>query len=144
MKTLLARFGVALLLATPLGTLAQPFAVDWYTIDGGGGISSGGTYTLHGTIGQPDAGTSALRGGNFTLEGGFWPGLAVTIPGGGPTLIIQRSGVNVIMSWSPDAAGSALEQADTLTAPAWAPAPVGNPVVLPVGGTARFYRLKKP
>jgi len=51
---------------------AQPFSIDWFTIDGGGGTSSGGGFTLSGTIGQPDAGT--LSGGGFTLRGGFWPG----------------------------------------------------------------------
>lgn len=50
---------------------AQPFAIDWYTIDGGGGTSSGGSFTLSGTIGQPDAGPT-MSGGSFTLTGGFW------------------------------------------------------------------------
>src|SRR5947209_9223846 len=44
------------------------YAIDWFTIDGGGGASSGGNLTLTGTIGQPDAGT--LSGGNYTLQGG--------------------------------------------------------------------------
>ncbi|NIW48919.1 MAG: hypothetical protein GWN30_30395 [Gammaproteobacteria bacterium] len=43
-----------------------------HTIDGGGGRSSGGPYTLNGTIGQPDAAYSS--GSNFELLGGFWPG----------------------------------------------------------------------
>jgi hypothetical protein len=48
------------------------YELSWYTIDGGGGRSSGGPYVLTGTIGQPDAAYSA--GGNFELLGGFWPG----------------------------------------------------------------------
>jgi len=44
----------------------------WNTIDGGGGLSSGGTYQLEGTIGQPDTAYSA--GGKYELLGGFWPG----------------------------------------------------------------------
>jgi len=48
------------------------YELSWYTIDGGGGMSSGGPYTLTGTIGQPDAAWS--KGGNFELLGGFWPG----------------------------------------------------------------------
>jgi len=48
------------------------YEISWYTIDGGGGRSTGGPYTLTGTIGQPDAAYSA--GGNFELLGGFWPG----------------------------------------------------------------------
>ncbi|MCP4548038.1 MAG: hypothetical protein GY835_16355 [bacterium] len=63
------------LLPTAPTALAQAGAGDeygltWFTIDGGGGVSSGGEYTLHGTIGQPDAG--ALFAGEYTLGGGFW------------------------------------------------------------------------
>ncbi len=45
--------------------------IPWHTIDGGGGTSTGGTYTLSGTIGQPDAGPT-MTGGNYALTGGFW------------------------------------------------------------------------
>ena len=48
------------------------YEINWYTIDGGGGRSIGGPYTLTGTIGQPDAAYS--RGGNYEVLGGFWPG----------------------------------------------------------------------
>ena len=33
--------------------VAADFAIDWYTVDGGGGASSGGSFTLSGTVGQP-------------------------------------------------------------------------------------------
>jgi hypothetical protein len=49
-----------------------PYELSWYTIDGGGGQSSGGQYVLTGTIGQPDAGYAG--GGNYELLGGFWVG----------------------------------------------------------------------
>jgi hypothetical protein len=48
------------------------YKLSWYTIDGGGGRSSGGDFTLTGTIGQPDAAYSA--DGGYELLGGFWPG----------------------------------------------------------------------
>ncbi len=48
------------------------YELNWYTIDGGGGRSIGGTYTLMGTIGQPDAAWSS--GGDYELLGGFLPG----------------------------------------------------------------------
>jgi hypothetical protein len=48
------------------------YELSWYTIDGGGGRSSGGPYTLMGTIGQPDA--AAVSGGDYELLGGFLPG----------------------------------------------------------------------
>jgi hypothetical protein len=54
-----------------------PYVLDWYTIDGGGGTSSGGAYTLSGTIGQHDASTP-LTGGAYTLGPGFWYGAGTT------------------------------------------------------------------
>ena len=72
----------SILIPTALGLasipgLAQltggPFEIPKSTIDGGGGRSTGGSFELTGTIGQPDAGQS-LTGGNFRLSGGFWPG----------------------------------------------------------------------
>ena len=62
---------LALLLLATAPALAQ-YHIDWYTIDGGGGTSSGGPYTLTGTIGQPDA--DWCVGGLYELLGGFWPG----------------------------------------------------------------------
>lgn len=44
--------------------------LNWRTIDGGGGASTSETYTLIGTIGQPDAGR--MSNGAYTLYGGFW------------------------------------------------------------------------
>ena len=48
------------------------YEINWHTIDGGGGTSSGGQYVLTGTIGQPDEAYS--QGGRYELLGGFWPG----------------------------------------------------------------------
>ena len=50
----------------------DPYDLSWHTIDGGGGISTDGTYILRGTIGQPDAGI--MSNGTYTLVGGFWGG----------------------------------------------------------------------
>lgn len=50
---------------------ANSFEIPWYTVDGGGAMqSTGGTYVLSGTIGQPDAGL--VTGGGYALTGGFW------------------------------------------------------------------------
>ncbi len=47
------------------------YDLTWNTIDGGGQMfSTGGAYSLGGTIGQADAGT--MSGGSYTLSGGFW------------------------------------------------------------------------
>lgn len=40
------------------------------TLDAGGGLSIGGPYAVHGTVGQPDVGQSS--GGSYLLRGGFW------------------------------------------------------------------------
>ncbi|UCC31103.1 MAG: hypothetical protein JSU86_02270 [Phycisphaerales bacterium] len=60
-----------LLTASVGAATAADYAVDWYTIDGGGVMkASGGVYEVSGTIGQPDAGT--LSGGAYDVIGGFW------------------------------------------------------------------------
>jgi hypothetical protein len=61
-----------LLFSHALAQTGGRYELNWSTIDGGGGTSSGGAYVLTGTIGQPDAAWSA--GGNYELLGGFWPG----------------------------------------------------------------------
>ena len=53
------------------------YSIEWYTIDGGGGTSSGGPYQLSGTIGQPDA--ENLAGGPYEMLGGFWVGGSLCI-----------------------------------------------------------------
>ena len=63
---------IILIVVSVVATTHADYSIDWYTIDGGGRRSSGGPYTLTGTIGQPDAAYSA--GGDYELLGGFWPG----------------------------------------------------------------------
>ncbi len=67
---------LALLSAVSIGAvLAQDYTIDWHTVDGGGEMwSTGGDYTLGGTLGQCDAGTltGTGPGGTYTLTGGFW------------------------------------------------------------------------
>ena len=75
-KTLALLLAIGVLLLLTLPVLAQSggiYDLSWYTIDGGGGtFSTGGGFSLGGTIGQPDAGVMA--GGDYTLAGGFWGG----------------------------------------------------------------------
>lgn len=68
------RYVMNLILIGSSASLASAqFAVDWFTLDGGGGAAAGGVYLLKGTIGQPDAGP--MSGGPFSLVGGFWAAL---------------------------------------------------------------------
>jgi hypothetical protein len=57
-------------------TLEPIFNLPWFTFDGGGGRSSGGSLEVVGTVGQPDAGV--MSGGEFSLNGGFWQGPVAT------------------------------------------------------------------
>ncbi len=145
MKRQMAMLGLLCGLATPL--FGQGYTIDWYTVDGGGGVSSGGTYELRSTIGQPEAGSSALVGGAYTLWGGFWPGLtAGSTSGEAPVLVVRLEGDRAILSWSPQTPGFVLQQTDDLAEPEWESVPVGNPLELPLPleGVTRFYRLAAP
>jgi len=73
---------LAMLLWTSLVFAQSGYDLSWWTIDGGGGASSGRGYTLVGTSGQADAGVS-MSGSGYTLVGGFWPGAASSGPSGG-------------------------------------------------------------
>jgi hypothetical protein len=94
-----AEWGIAgLLLAFTLSAAqAQTYSIDWSTVDGGGGTSTGGVYSVSGTIGQPDAGK--LSGGNFTLEGGFWGVIAAVQTPGAPYLWVMRTETNTVCVW---------------------------------------------
>ena len=78
---------------------AQPYSINWYKIAGGGGTSTGATYQVTGTIGQPDTGM-AMSGGNFSVTGGFWSLISVVQTAGLPNLFVTHSGNSVIISWT--------------------------------------------
>jgi hypothetical protein len=96
-----------LLMTVATSTRAQNYDIDWFKLAGGSGTSAGGVYQVSGTLGQPDAGQ--MSGGDFSVSGGFWPGLTVPSNGQTPTLFIQWSGNSVMVSWSPASAGFQLE-----------------------------------
>jgi hypothetical protein len=146
MKGLTIRaIAIALLTFSASSIQAQYYSIDWFKIAGGGATSAGGVYSVSGTIGQHDADTT-MTGGSYSLTGGFWPGIVIpSSTGEAPTLFIQFSGNSVIISWLPATAGFTLEETDSLSPPAWGPAPSGNPTSpIPVASGTKFYRLKKP
>ena len=77
MRAIVFLTAALLLLLAASPTLAQSgggYDLTWSSIDGGGMMfSTGGGYSLGGTIGQPDAGV--LSDGGYTLNGGFWGGV---------------------------------------------------------------------
>jgi hypothetical protein len=114
-KTLFSFFCVSFLLTA--ATLAQTYSVDWYKIAGGGGTSTGATYQVSSTIGQPDAGI-AMTGGNYSLTGGFWSLIAVVQTAGLPNLSIAHSGNSVIISW-PNTGSYTLQTNGNLSTSSW-------------------------
>ena len=133
-----------LILATRLATAAaQNFAIDWQTIDGGGGTSTGGTFRLRATIGQPDAG-GPLTNGQFAVTGGFWALPVAVQTVGAPTLTITRlNATQARISWEPNTPGYVLQETATLTPPNWVNSSSGtaNPTTVPSGPAAKYYRL---
>ena len=123
MKTIIMRtFAVLCFLASAacVPALAQSYSIDWYKIAGGGGTSTGATYQVSGTIGQPDAG-GAMSGGNYSLTGGFWSLISVVQTPGAPVLYISHAGNTVTVYWQ-NVAGWSLQQNDNLAVPAnWSP-----------------------
>src|SRR6266576_1138164 len=88
---------------------AQTFAIDWFTVDGGGGTSTGGVFSLSGTVGQPDAGH--MSGGNYAIDGGFWGIIAAIQAPGAPLLTITRTTTNTVaISWPSPSTGFVLQQ----------------------------------
>jgi hypothetical protein len=69
---------IALLAVLPPAAHAA-LSIDWYSIDGGGGTVYGGSLTVCGTTGQPDA-TNKVSAGTYELTGGLW-GLPAMVPG---------------------------------------------------------------
>jgi hypothetical protein len=88
---------LVLLLLSQIGR-AQSYSIDWYKVAGGGGTSTGGTYSVSGTVGQHDAG-GPMTGGNYSVTGGFWALISVLQTPGAPTLYISHSGNTVTVFW---------------------------------------------
>jgi len=133
-----------LFLALCFSALAQ-YAINWSTIDGGGGTSTGGVYSVSGTIGQPDAG-GPMTNGQYSVTGGFWAFQAIQTPGA-PLLSIAPTGSNqATISWNPDSPGWVLQETLSLSPTNWINSASGtnNPAVVPATLPTKFYRLHQP
>ena len=81
----------------PAHRASAQYAIDWHTVDGGGAMgTTGGTYDLSGTAGQPDA-SGNLTGGTYGLVGGFW-GIVIL---GGPVADLVMSKTDGVVSLVP-------------------------------------------
>ena len=145
-----AFIGLAALVALVVSASAQSYSIDWYTIDGGGGTSTGGVYSVSGTIGQPDA-SGAITGGNYSMTGGFWSLFAVQTTGA-PGLNIKLTTTNTAMVyWLSPSMGYNLQVNTNLATTNWVSptesvtdnGTIKYIIVNPPTGN-RFYRLIKP
>ena len=119
---------------------AQSYSIDWFTIDGGGGTSTGGVYSVTGTIGQPDAG-SPMTGGNFSVTGGFWSLLSVVQSPGAPLLSIRLTSTNTaLVSWPSPSTGFTLRQNTNVNTTNW----VGASETVNDNGTTKFIIVNPP
>jgi len=141
------RVGLCCLLSAIGISASGQYAIDCSTIDGGGGTSTGGLYSVSGTIGQPDAGPT-MSGGPYAMTGGFWAlPQAVQTPGAPVLSITAASPGFATISWTPDTGTNwVLQETVNLTTPAWINSPTGtnNPALVPATLPTKFYRLHKP
>jgi hypothetical protein len=145
------RFLVVVLSTLCVRASAQTYSADWNKVAGGGGVSTGGVYTVKGTAGQHDAGGPMIAG-PYSITGGFWALSAVQTPGA-PLLKILLSNTNTaIVSWPAPSAGWILQQNTSVASPAgWSNATNAvtqaggqNQIIVghPTGN--RVYRLVHP
>jgi hypothetical protein len=116
-----------------------------------GGTSTGGVYSVSGTIGQADAGK--MSGGNFTVEGGFWGIIAAVQTTNAPLLSIFRTTTNtVVIAWPSALTDWILQQnTNSVSSVNWSnvittiqdDGTTKTVIVDPPTGN-RFYRLRKP
>jgi hypothetical protein len=145
MKKLLLFLGLLI----PTISFAQNYSIDWHEIAGGGGTSTGATYQVTGTIGQPDA-SGAMTGGSYSLTGGFWSLISVVQTAGAPASTITHSGNTVKVSWPYPSTGWTLQQNPDLTTANWtASGGISNDgtnnfitITSPTGNL--FFRLQHP
>jgi hypothetical protein len=147
MKTLIKSFlGLACVLGLSANTFAQTYSIDWSTIDGGGGTSTGGVYSVSGTIGQPDAG-GPMTNAQYSVTGGFWALPTAIQVIGAPTLAIAAgSPGQAVISWTPNTPGFVLQETLSLSPTNWVNSASGvtNPIVVPALAPSKLYRLFKP
>ncbi len=152
-------FGISdSLTSTANAATATSFEVSWWTVDGGGGVSSGGGFEVTGAIGQPDA-TARLAAGCWSIEPGFWGAYASINNAGSPPLQLQLINPTILrVRFNPGCDDWVLQYAVNLAVPpeftTWADDEPGNLTPdgeeltrdfhLPSWGPQLFFRLRKP
>lgn len=143
---------IVLLATTSLAALtvcAGPYSVSGYQIAGGDVSSTGVTFTVTGSISQPEA-NIVMTGHKYAVTGGYGSLVSVLQSPGAPVLTITRVGNGVKISWPYPSAGWTLQQVSASTAGSWTAENgissdgTNNYMILtaPVGNL--FFRLSHP
>ena len=128
---------------------AQQYSIWWHSLAGGAATSTGGVYSVSGSIGQPEAGTG-MSGGSYSLIGGFWSVVNAVQSAGAPLLSVMHAGNNIVLSWPAQGNGCVLENNSTLSATNnWSAVPTSpvtvngfNYVTNSLASGSSFYRLR--
>jgi len=142
------------LVCPALAGAAESLSIDWYTVDGGGGSTSAGDFTLSGTVGQPDAGALIASGYDFAVFGGYWGqfGDVIPVPPERPVLSISFAGPNSLLLFWPASQAGYLVQKRLADAQSWndlttTPVVVGNEYQVALSFTPAdaptYFRLRK-
>jgi hypothetical protein len=129
----------------PTSAHAQ-FSIAAHSINGGGGTSTGGIYSVSGTMGRADATVTPPTNGQYTVIGGFWvfPQAVQTV--GAPMLTIAPAAPGyAAISWTPNTPGFILQETWRVSPANWTNSPSAstNPVTIPTDATAKFFRLRQ-
>jgi hypothetical protein len=121
---------------------------------GGGGTSTGGSFTVRGKLSEPSPAGTTFSGGSFTVTGGVVSTVALVFTPDAPRLTLQRTVGGYELSWPLPAPGYVLQEAAALAndgATAWINSTAtytdlnGRRIVhLPPNGPRRFFRLIGP
>jgi hypothetical protein len=140
---------LVLLLSSVLSLFAQ-YSENCWTVDGGGGTSRDGYFSVTDTIGQPDAATWGDEA--MCLEGGFWSGLTGNHAPSNVSLLsatVEPGKATIRMTGIPGAIYR-LEYTTDLVSPSWSAVPASEAASGSSGtcvltdanptGPQRFYR----
>jgi hypothetical protein len=125
------------------------FAIDWFSIESGGGASAGGAFTLSASVGNISAGS--VSGGDFSFDGGFWALDTTTVTNSPPVLSVVGGPNNTIqISWPFSSPGWILQKTTDLGTAGWTVVtntPVTNGTTISLTFNAPFsnayFRLKQ-
>lgn len=139
------------LLACVASVAAQDLSLQRGAFPAGGGTSIGENFSLSGAIGQPDATTVPLSGGQFTVAGGFWNLLLLQTPGAPALNISFLSATTARIAWPLNHSGFTLQMNPDLGVNNWSPLAdsvqsngTENFVIVNSSGGIKLYRLFRP